>query len=237
MSLKNKKIIIPSAPFKEFGDLESLAMRAKGEVKRIQIDVCDGKYVASTSWPFTEYSKGDFEKLVNKKDLDVYLPFWEDIDYSVDLMVLNPEKYIESFVAYGINQIFVHFRSNPDWEKVFAQVVQYDLNFVLAVDVNTDLENFLKFAKENLARINGFQVMGIEKIGFQGQELDERSLDLVKILKKEFPEHTVYFDGGINEDTVEEISEAGVDVFCVGSYLTKSDIFEDNLHYLKNLLR
>ncbi len=229
--------IIPSAPFKSYEEIEILAMKVKGELKRIQIDVCDGKFVPSVSWPFTEYPKGEFENLGKKPDFDVYLPFWESINYSADLMVDHPEKYIETFVSYGIDEILVHYRSQHDFKKLVEYSKKYELNLVMAVDVKTDVDEFIKFAKENIEDINAFQVMGIEKIGFQGQPFEKKSLEIVKLLKKNFKDKLVYMDGGEDEDTVEEIKEAGVDVFCVGHYLTQADNFDDNLQTLKNLLR
>lgn len=228
--------IIPSAPFKNYEEIERLAHKCVGKVERIQIDVCDGKYVPSLSWPFTEYNKADFQKLSEKKDLDVFLPDWDNLNYSADMMTENPEKYIESLVAYGIDEIIIHFRSNPNWEKIFELVKSFDLNLVLAVDVKTDLKYFLEFSKNNFLNINAFQVMGIEKIGFQGQEFSEESLEIVKTLKTNFPKKNIYFDGGINEDTVEEIKDVGVTTFCVGSYLTKTENFNENLNYLKKVL-
>jgi pentose-5-phosphate-3-epimerase len=256
-----RKIFVPSAPFKNYEEIESLAQKGSGEVKRIQIDVCDGKYVPSVSWPFTEYPKGDFEKLGEKPDFDVYLPLWESINYSVDLMVENPDKYLQTFIAYGVDEVVMHFRSlffgtgdnkgaaeskdisvplgrpaNEIWEKILEKCKYYEISLVLAVDVQTDLNEFIKFAKENLENISAFQVMGIEKIGFQGQDFDERSLAIVKKLKKEFPDMLVALDGGITDETVKEIGESGVDVFCVGHFLTDTADFEGNLHTLKQML-
>ena len=250
-----KKIIIPSAPFKNYQELEELAMKAKGEVKRIQIDVCDGKYVSSVSWPFTEFTNVDFEKLGDKSDFDSFLPFWENINYSADLMCENPEKYLQTIVAYGIDEIIIHFRSLQEQlprqnladfathskEGEFRAIVEkcklYELNLILAVDVKTDLKEFMKFVQQNIQNINGFQVMGIEKIGFQGQLFVPKSLEIVKKLKKEFPEKLIYFDGGEDEETIPEIVDAGVDIFCVGHFLTKAENFEENLQIIKNLIR
>lgn len=228
--------IIPSVPFKNYSEIEELAMKAKGEVKRIQIDVCDGEFVPSISWPFTEYSKTDFEKFGKRDDFDVYLPFWENINYSVDMMVEHPEKYIETFVLYGVDEVVIHFRSQKDWAKVLELTQVYELNLIVAVDVKTDLQEFLEFAKINLENINGFQVMGIEKIGFQGQKFSEKSLAIVKSIKKAFPTKQIYFDGAINDETVLDIKNSGVDVFCVGSYITKADNFDENLQNLRELL-
>lgn len=235
-----RKEIIPSAPFRNYEELESLAMRADKQVKRIQIDICDGQYVPSTSWPFTEYSFEDFVKLGKKDDFDAYLPLWEDINYTVDLMCKNPENYIETFVAYGIDEIIIHYRSIEEDSGVFAKIVElasrYELKIYLAVDIKTDLAKFVKFADDNQESIFGFQVMGIEKIGFQGQAFAESSLEIVKNLKKHFKNKIVMFDGGINEETIEEVKDSGVDVFCVGSYLTKSENFDEDIKYLKSLI-
>jgi ribulose-phosphate 3-epimerase len=237
---KIQKEFIPSKPFKDYAELEELAMKVDGKVSRIQIDVCDGKFVPSVSWPFTEYGKGDFEKLGKKDDFDVYLPLWDSLNYTVDLMCENPQKYIETFVAYGIDEIIVHFRSIENdlgvWKEIMEKVLKYELKIYLAADVRTDFNKFMEFAKESKQNLEGFQVMGIEKIGFQGQDFDQRSLDIVKNLKKNFKDKKVLFDGAIHEETIEDISKAGVDVFCVGSELTNAPDFSDELKVLKSLI-
>ena len=58
------------------------------------------------------------------------------------------------------------------------------------------------------------------------------NVDLQKIVKNEFE---ILFDGAINEETVAEIKNAGVDIFCVGSFLTERD-FTENLKYLKKAI-
>lgn len=235
-----KEKVIPSAPFKNMGEIETLAYKAKGKVERIQIDVCDGKFVKNISWPFTEYAKPDFEKLGKRDDLDVFLPLWENLDYSVDLMVENPEKYIESFLVYGVDEVIIHYRSLQNTNEQFATISQmcedFDLNLVLAIDVQTDFEKFLDFVKNNSLSIKAIQVMGIENIGVQGQDFAEESLEIVEKLKMNFPEKNIYFDGGINDETIEDLKKAGVDIFCVGSYLTKADDFTWNLQTLKQIL-
>jgi len=225
--------IVPSAPFKGYQEIESLARKSVGKVSRIQIDMCDGHYVNSLSWPFTEYGK-NFKTVQG----DVYLPNWEDLEYTADLMVERPEQYIESCVEWGFDEIIIHFRSlNPENFLDISQKCQkYEMRLYLAIDKKTDFEQFLQFAKINRKQLTGFQVMGIENIGHQGQEFWEGSLSLVKSLKECFPEKTIMFDGGINEETFIEVAKAGVDIFCVGSYLTHSDYFADDLKFLQEQL-
>ena len=247
------KSIIPSKPFKDYADVEFLAVRAKGKVERIQVDICDGEYVKNVSWPFTETSKNDFANLYTKKELDVFMPELYDLNYTADLMCLNPEKYIETLVAYGFDQIIIHWRSvEGDWvqvEKILDYGVKYNLDLFIAVDVKTDVENVKKLFIEKAKYfpcLCGVQVMGIENIGLQGQEFDIRSLEIVKEFKKFFDnelnqdlkmenDYKILFDGAINDETIEEIKKAGVNVFCVGSFLAEGD-FQENLKYLKRVV-
>lgn len=236
--MKNK--IIPSSPFKDYGELETLAMKAKGEVKRIQIDVCDGEYVKNVSWPFTEYKTNVFETLNQKNDFDVFLPFWENLDYSVDLMVNHPERYIESFVAYGIDQVVIHFRTldEKNWKELVDMCEKFQIEMVLAVDLKSNLQDFIKFVEtaDQEVILTGLQVMGIENIGKSGQDFAPEALEIVKILRGKFSHLPIYFDGGISEATVEDVKKAGVEVFCVGSYLTQSPDFTESLQVLKKIL-
>lgn len=233
--------IVPSAPFKNYAEIDTLAEKVKGNLKRIQVDICDGNFVKSTSWPFTEFSLSDFAQIGANDMVDLYMPFWESINYSADMMCKNPEKYIDTLVTYGIDEIIIHFRSIEGDTKVFESIIEkakrFELSLCLAVDVKTDLKTFINFAEKYSGSINAFQVMGIEKIGFQGQEFAQESLEIVKSLRKSFKDKTIMFDGGLNADTIEDCLDAGVDVFCIGSYLTKAENFAENLQVVKNLLR
>lgn len=235
--------IIPSRPFKNYEEIALLAAPAAGRVERIQVDVCDGEYVKSVSWPFTETSKADFAKLKDKKELDVYMPQWEELSYTADLMCLNPEKYIETLVAYGFDEVIVHFRSLTDkhqLDTILEMCEKYDLKLYLAVDMMSNFSEFIHIVQgllndrrpETGGCFAGVQVMGIENIGQQHQEFVPESLDLVKKLKTEFPDLKILFDGGINDESLLDIKNAGVDVFCVGHFLTDGD-FVDNLRFIK----
>lgn len=269
--------IVPSKPFKNYEEITFLAAPAAGRVERIQVDICDGEFVKNISWPFTETSKVDFARLKDKPELDVFMPQWEELNYTADLMCLNPEKYIETLVAYGFDEIIVHFRSltpPPDsfptsliplageeqapqdlglegpgslpakggLGRVLEMCEKYDLKLYLAVDMKVNFSEFdhilqglLKIRSSNFA---GVQVMGIENIGFQGQEFAPETLELVKKVKdvfKNFPKLKILFDGGISDENLLEIKNAGVDVFCIGHLLTDGD-FVDNLRFIKKII-
>lgn len=250
--------IVPSKPFKSYQEILDLAQVAKGRVERIQVDICDGEYVKNLSWPFTEYSKTDFANLWKKeKDggLDVYMPEMYDLSYTADLMCKNPEKYIDTLVQYGFDEIIVHWRSIGEdavqQQNILDYATNYILNLYIAVDINTDIievkKFFQKFAR-NYIQLVGIQVMGIDNIGMQGQKFEPESLNIVKEFRNFFDKelvvgedakkwsegsyYEILFDGGITEENFQEIKDAGVDVFCVGHALTDGN-FVENLKYFK----
>jgi len=238
--VRGRDRIVPSKPFKDYAQIEEVANKCRGELKRIQVDLCDGKYVPSVSWPFTQYSKSEFQNLGSDDKTDVYLPLWESINYTADVMCENPENYIDSLIAYGFDEVILHYKSIKDG-KTFTQISDrlYDteIALILALDVSTDISDFMSFAKEYRDIVSGFQVMGIEKIGFQGQKFDPKSLEIVKILREVFQDKKIMLDGGITDQNILECRDAGVDQFCVGSYLTEANSFSENLTELKNILR
>jgi pentose-5-phosphate-3-epimerase len=190
------------------------------------------------------------------------MPEQYNLNYTADLMCLNPEQYFETLVHYGFDEIIIHVRSlnippgppSKGGESAQEQIVRilktcekYDLKLYLAIDMKTNFSEFthmlqalLETRSSNLA---GVQVMGIENIGLQGQEFKEEGLEIVrkiKELKSALPEGVqkefkILFDGGINEESLLEIKNAGVDVFCVGHLLTEGD-FVDNLKFIKKIL-
>ena len=77
--------------------------------------------------------------------------------------------------------------------------------------------------------------MGIEKIGFQGQNFDERVINQVKSLRTKYPELKISVDGSVNENTAPELIKAGVDRLIIGSALLRSFDIRENINFYENL--
>ena len=73
--------------------------------------------------------------------------------------------------------------------------------------------------------------------GYGGQSFIENSLDKVRELKKIIIEKKlnikIEIDGGVKDTNISNISDAGVDISVVGSFITKSNDFEDSIRKLK----
>ena len=101
----------------------------------------------------------------------------------------------------------------------------------LAINTTTPIEQIFPLVND----IDFVQCMGIEKIGFQGQDFDERVLSQIKALKEKFPDLIISVDGGVNFKTAPELIQAGVSRLIAGSLILKSQDIRETISELENL--
>lgn len=195
-------IIVPAIMPTSFKDLETKASLVHGAVKRVQIDVMDGIFVPSLSWPFIKPSKGvimkDEDRAHEPDHLDQHfrqiqaeekgLPFWEDFDYDADLMVDNPAKAVDEWAKIGVNRVILHLREENINDITVAIEVAQDRMLEVSVAIlpqplTPALKHFI-FDK-HFEDISGIQCMGIDHIGFQRQEFVPTVVDLIHELVQE----------------------------------------------------
>lgn len=229
--------IIPAILEKTFDDIEEKVSLIHRSAKEIQIDICDGGFVPSKTWPLIKQPEERFEAIVAQEE---GMPFWEDCDYEFDLMVKDPAHHVADFVALGANRIVIHDKSASESEidailKEYndpeSAVSEFDIAVGVAIHHDTSDERMKKLA--GLAAY--VQFMGIKNVGFQGQSFDENVITRIKLLRKEFPKLIISVDGGVNEENIPALVEAGADRLIVGSAIWESETPADTLEHLKKL--
>ncbi len=229
--------IIPAIMPKNYEDLKNKIALVRGFVRVVQIDICDGEFVKMVTWPFDEIREGmngRFQAIMQEYE---GLPFWEDVDFELDLMVVNAIEDFDTYMKLGPKRIVFHLEAMPDHEKFLEYVEGIDLfirdNTQIGIAINSDtpIQAIFPF----VPHIDFVQCMGISHIGRQGEPFDPRDLLHVHTLRKEFPELTISVDGGVNYQTAEEIVEAGADRLVVGSAIFESDDISGTIRALKSL--
>ncbi len=224
------KKIIPAILPKDFFDLEKHLERCKGVVKFVQIDICDGLYTQSKTWPFTHTPDIYFDKMVTQED---GMPFWESIDFELDLMIKNPEEMYETFLQLGPKRMTFHFNTLKNPLEFLTKVKEEGMVEVGIAFLN-DIDALEHADLIELADV--VQCMGIERIGFQGQDFDERVLDQVEKIRERFPEKLISVDGSVNEETLSELSDAGANYFVTGSAFFETENLVDALEDFRELV-
>ncbi len=224
--------IIPAIMPKTIGELDSAVALVRGAVSHVQIDVMDGKMVPPTSWPFPDFDT-ETAPFIHE---DRGLPFWEDVNYEFDLMIRNPEKFVEKFITLGGARIIIHYESGPKeaiWGAVKkAQSMNTEVG--LAIDTTTPnnvLEEFLTDEQP----IDFVQFMGIARIGYQSEPFDERVIPNIKALRSEYPDIIISVDGAVNFDSAPRLVRVGANRLVSGSAIFGSENPRETIRTLQAL--
>ncbi len=213
--------IIPAILPKNFREIEEKIELIVGIAPMVQIDICDGKFVPSTTWPYWKPDE-NFEKILREER---GMPEWQKINYEFDLMIDNPTADdARKWLSAGAERIVLHHESSKDLMPVIA-VLDGLVEIGIAVNLTTNLEEVKKYAN----KIQFIQCMGIRKAGFQGQKFEPNTPDKVKEIKALFPDLKIQVDGGVTLENADLLKHAGVDTLVVGSALFNSENIVDSI--------
>ncbi|OGZ05866.1 MAG: hypothetical protein A2845_03625 [Candidatus Lloydbacteria bacterium RIFCSPHIGHO2_01_FULL_49_22] len=214
--------IIPAIMPDTYEDLLEKATRVRGLVPLAQIDVMDGAFVKSKSWPYSEGGTKREPHFVALMAQDEGLPFWEDLDYEIDLMIAEPEKHVDEWLPLGASRLIFHIESIKDQEKFWAHDIWKEgsrdiggekvVELGLAINPDTSIEVLAPY----VSKIDFVQCMGISRIGYQGQPFDERVFAQINALRVKYPNLPISVDGGVNKERVPLFRAAGANRLVSG---------------------
>jgi ribulose-phosphate 3-epimerase len=227
--------IIPAILPRNYEDLKNKIALVRGVAPMVQIDICDGNYTKTLTWPFLvktentedeDFLSNSFDNhFVNILNEEEGLPFWEDVDFELDLMVLNAVENFDIYTKLGPKSIVFHLEAVGNIEE-FAHFLEGIDNYVrdtmkigVSINNNTLVENIYPV----VPYVDFVQVMGIDHEGIQGEDFDEKCLEHVKNLKNKFPDLLISIDGGIDFDTAPKAIQAGANKLVIGSAIFNTD--------------
>lgn len=219
--------IVPSLPAQTFQELETKVGKVRGLVDTFQIDIADGLFVTSRSWPMNPGDAAHFSRLTRG---EVSLPYRDDIAYEVHFMAHNPEKLLPDWIRLGIVRALFHIEARHDVATLSSLATKADIELGISLKVDTPVARIEPY----LPHVSLVQLMGIASIGTQGQPFDERVLDTIRAVKERFPGVTIQVDGSVNADTAPRIIAAGADVLAPGSYIFSARSTEAAIETLRN---
>lgn len=210
----------------------------------VQIDVVDGMFATSRTWPFNNQ---DLDKWETLKSQDEGLPGWDKVDFEIDLMVMDQLGVAHDWINVGVSRIIGHlesfdrsFTDEMTLEDYTEMSGRSDYNFDLDQDelykllqlkdefgvevvmsLNPTTDN--KILDPFLDQLDGVQFMGNDRIGYHGVELDEKVLTKIADLRAKKPELPIGIDIGVKFKTLPLLAKAGVTRFSSGSAILKSD--------------
>lgn len=216
-----KKIeVIPAVLPKSWKELESHLALMRGVTRRVQVDIVDGHFAHGKTWPYKDGDK--FAQIVEQER---GLPFWEDLDFEFDLMVVDPAAVIMDYVHAGASRIIVHATSTTAVPAVQHLIDLNEESGAFSVQVGValgahaqpdDLEPFEE-------QFDFVQVMGIERVGRQGEEFSQKALFLLERLRRRYPQMLLQVDGGVRLENAKQLVAAGATRLVAGSAIFGAD--------------
>jgi ribulose-phosphate 3-epimerase len=192
-------------------------------VERVQIDVVDGKFASPASWPYT--APEEMRDMVAQSEM---LPHLERIAYEIDLMCVDADQAAGDWLALGATRLTFHAESVSDLPRHLEYVrTRYGggadfaselIQFGVALNVASDFA----LIESSLHEVSYVQLMGIAKIGRQGEPLDERIYEKVRIFHSKHPEIPIQIDGGVTLEKAKKLLALGVDSLIEGSSIVRA---------------
>lgn len=223
--------IIPAILPKNFREIEEKVEMIVGISPIVQIDICDGKFVPTITWPYWKMEERvdeDFEAILKEEK---GMPNWEKINYEFDLMIENPTTDdARKWLSAGAEKIILHLESSKDLNPAI-EVLSGLVEIGIAINNDSKIEDLEKY----IDKIQFVQVMGIRKAGFQGQKFEQSTIKKIIELKKAFPNIKVQVDGGVNLDNAVSLKQVGVDSLAVGSAIFENEDIGDTFEEFKRI--
>jgi ribulose-phosphate 3-epimerase len=194
--------LAPSILAADFGRLadEVRALDGSG-AERIHVDVMDGVFV-----PNFTFGTDTVRALRRATALPLEL----------HLMIVQPERHLETFAAAGADAITVHYEVSPHLHRTLTAIRALDCRAGAAINPSTPasvLDDVLEACDLAL-------VMTINP-GFGGQKLIRRTLRKVSQVRAEIDRQglptEVEVDGGVDTSTARACVEAGATVLVAGT--------------------
>ena len=231
--------IIPAILPKNYEDMKNKIALVRGVVPIVQIDLCDGIFVNNRTWPFSTGGNEDYnlQNILNEKE---GMPFWEDIDFELDLMVADAVENFDIYTKLGAKRIIFHIEADEiqrdltgfkDFIEGIDVYIRDTIEIGVAINSTTPIELIFPIVNS----VDFVQCMGIEHIGFQGQDFDERVLEQIKILKEKFSDIVISVDGGVTLKTAPELIDAGASRLVAGSAIFQQNDIIDTVERFREI--
>lgn len=207
---------ILSADFTRLGDDVQAVLDAGADW--IHVDVMDGRFVPNITigQPICEALRKRFPNAV----LDVHL------------MIVEPEKYVDSFAAAGADVLTVHVEASTHLHRTIQAIKAAGMRAAVSLNPHTPLES-IEYVLEDLDMV---LIMSVNP-GFGGQSFIPSALRKIQKLRQMADERgltlDIEIDGGVKTSNAKDIVAAGANILVAGSAVFGASDFRSTIAALR----
>ncbi len=197
---------------------EAIAKIDSSNADYIHVDMMDGNFVEKAN-----FTVPDIKKICKKcqKPLDVHM------------MVCSPNKYVKEFAKMpNVEYLTFHYESHRRPIDVVNMIRHTNMKVGIAINPETKVSHIVPL----LNHIDQVLVMSV-KPGQGGQKFMEEILYKIETLRELREENNYHYiinvDGGINDETIKLVKEAGADMVVGGSYVCNGEDYNERIDKLR----
>lgn len=154
----------------------------------------------------------------------------------VHLMIVNPEKHVDSFLSAGADILTVHAEAAEDLPGLLRRIRTAGAKAAASINPPTPVEALLAV----IDQMDMALVMSVNP-GWGGQKYIPAATEKIAALRQEAVRRGVALDievdGGINPETIQIASDAGANIIVVGSALFNAADMGQAVRSLKEAAR
>ncbi|TAE39355.1 MAG: ribulose-phosphate 3-epimerase [Runella slithyformis] len=200
-------LIAPSMLASDFANIQrDVEMINHSQADWFHIDIMDGVFVPNISFgiPVCE--------AINRhatKPLDVHL------------MIMQPERYLESFRKAGAEILTVHYEACPHLHRTIQQIKDLGAKAGVALNPHTPVQ----VLQDVIADLDLVLIMSVNP-GFGGQKFIEYTYKKIKqavaLIEQSGSQAVIEIDGGVGTNNAALLYEAGARALVAGSSVFNS---------------
>ena len=213
-------LIAPSVLAADFANLQrDVEMINNSAADWFHIDIMDGVFVPNISFGMPVLAAINKHA---KKTIDVHL------------MIVDPDRYIETFKNLGADILTVHYEACTHLHRSLQAIKAAGMKAGVAVNPHTNVA----LLEDVINDIDLVCIMSVNP-GFGGQSFIEKTYKKVQQLKEIIVRNNastlIEIDGGVTDKNAADLVKAGADVLVAGSFVFTAHDPIATIENLKNI--